>query len=180
MEIIDPYAYATQGRHLEGSVQVSALTRLISLLTVEEGEDVAQYSVAYQLVFGVDKGGVRGLLGTLKTTLPLMCQRCMGGMLLDITVDLQLAMVRSREAAQQLPESYDPLLVSDEEITIESLVEDELILALPLVAMHEIKDCPKGDAFLASSLSGDEQAPKRKNPFAVLAELKTSQSKKDA
>ncbi len=184
MVIIDPYAFATQGRSLDGGVSVLALPRLIPLLATDDGQEIARYTVDYSLLFGVDEGGVRGVLGTLKTTLPMVCQRCMGEMLLVVTVDVQLGMVNSRQAAQTLPESYDPLVVTDEGTTLETIIEDELILALPLVAMHEINDCSQSEAFFdkgpgqgGETDGTDRDTPKRENPFAVLAKLKTSQSK---
>lgn len=180
MEIIDPYAYATQGRKLDGSLPLSALQRLIPLLATDDADEIARHQIDYSLLFGVDEGGVRGVLGTLKATLPLICQRCMGEMLMAVTVDVQLGMVNSRQAAQNLPESYDPLLVTDEETTLESIVEDELILALPQVAMHETEDCPQGETFRKKEgLTEEENGPKRENPFAMLAELKTTQSKQN-
>jgi uncharacterized protein len=100
----------------------------------------------------------------------------------------RLGIVTSQTAAEQLPERYEPLLVpstdmedeADSEITIATIVEDELILALPQVAMHKTDECPQGEAFLGSA-KGEEDvaATQRENPFAVLSQLKTSQSKKN-
>ncbi|MBL1276895.1 MAG: DUF177 domain-containing protein [Ectothiorhodospiraceae bacterium] len=179
MENIDPYAFATQGRQLEGTLPVSALARLIPLLATDDTEEIARYQVDYTLLFGTDQGGVRGVLGKLEATLPLKCQRCMGKMQMVVHVDIQIGFVSSRKAAEILPESYDPLLVTDDGVTVNGIVEDELILALPLVAMHEIKDCPKGETFQEKAQDNEGDAPKRKNPFAMLATLKTSQSNKD-
>lgn len=177
MNIIEPFELATQRRTLEGRLSVSALPRLIQSLSTDAVEALDRYQVDYVLNFGVDDGGVPGVTGTVKTVLPLECQRCMEEMEFPVSLKIQLALVKSRQAAQQLPENYDPLLViPDEEISVESIIEDELILALPQVAMHEMKDCPKGEAFLHKE---DEAAPKRENPFAVLAQLKASQSSQD-
>jgi len=177
MNVIEPFELATQRRTLEGRLPVSSLPRLIQSLSTDDVEIIGRYQVDYVLNFGVDEGGVPGVTGTVQTALPLICQRCMEEMEFPVSLNLKLALVKSRQAAQQLSESYDPLLVApDEEISVESIVEDELILALPQVAMHEIKDCPKGEAFLNTE---DGTAPQRENPFAMLAQLKTSQSTQD-
>jgi uncharacterized protein len=103
-----------------------------------------------------------------------------------VSLKVHLGIVSSRKAAETLPDSYDPLVVSGDEISIASILEDELILAMPIVAMHEIKSCPRGEAFnkrnetFGQEESGNENMAEsqRKNPFAVLAQLKEAQSAK--
>lgn len=182
MNIIEPFELAAQRRTLEGQLSVSAMPRLIQSLSTDDAEEIGRYHVDYVLNFGVDEGGVPGVTGTVQTALPIECQRCLETMEFPVSLDIRLALVKSRESAQQLPENYDPLLVSqDIEISVESIIEDELILALPQVAMHEIKDCPKGESFRNTGDGAAENgaAPQRENPFAMLAQLKTSQSTKD-
>ena len=182
MNIIEPFELATQRRTLEGRLSVSTLPRLIQSLSTDDAEEIDRYHVDYALDFGVDEGGVPRVTGTVQTALPIECQRCMESMEFPVSLNIQLALVKSRESAKQLPENYDPLLVSqDTEISVESIIEDELILALPQVAMHEIKDCPKGESFRNTGDGAAESgsAPQRKNPFAMLAQLKTSQSTKN-
>lgn len=173
MNIIEPFDLATQRRTLEGRLAVSDFPRLIQSLGTNDAELLGKCHVDYVLNFGVDDGGTPSVTGAIETAVPLECQRCMEAMDFPISLNIKLALVKSREAAQQLPENYDPLLVlPDAEISVESIVEDELILALPQVAMHEINDCPNGESFL----NKDGTAPQRENPFAVLEQLKASQS----
>jgi uncharacterized metal-binding protein YceD (DUF177 family) len=55
-----------------------------------------------------------------------------------------------------------------------------LILALPVVAMHELEECPSRGASLAQDgTAKDIPAPQRENPFAVLAKLKAGQPADD-
>ena len=179
MNIIEPFDLATQRRTLEGRISVSTLSRLIQSLSTADAEEIGRYYVDYVLDFGVDEGGAPCIIGTVQTVLPIECQRCMETMEFPLSLKIRLALVKSQQAAQQLPDNYDPLLISqDEEISVESIIEDELILALPQVAMHEIKDCPKGESFLNTGDGAAENGltSKRENPFAVLAQLKTSQS----
>ena len=181
MNIIEPFDLTIQRRTLEGRLPVSSMSRLIKSLSTDDAEVIARYHVDYVLDFGVDEGGSPGITGTMQTVLPIECQRCMETMEFPVKLNVRLALVKTREAAQQISEDYDPLLVlKDAEISVESIVEDELILALPQVAMHEVKDCPKGESFRNT---GDEvedgAAPQRENPFAMLAQLKTSQSTKN-
>lgn len=186
VDIIEPLALATQGRELEGKLRQADLPRLLPLLFRSNGkvssskkEDAGREAedVSYTLSFGVDEGGVPIVTGGVQASLVLQCQRCMEAMVLPVAVNVRLGIVSSRKAAEQLPGGYEPLVVSEADISIATLIEDELILALPVVAMHAIEDCPQGEAYLGSRAGpdgagpADESTPKRENPFAVLAEL---------
>lgn len=163
-ELIDPLSLATKGRDIEGRISLAKLARLAPSLRSTEGEAEAS------LRFGIDAGGMPNVSGHVRATLILQCQRCMQNMTHEVDAQIRLGIVTSRKAAENLPEYYDPLLVvSGEEIQAADIVEDELILALPVVAMHEAAECPAGKT-IPQQLS--EAAPKRENPFAVLAELK--------
>lgn len=174
-DTIEPRALATQGRVFEGKIPLAELPRLLPLVRSNKGE------VEFTLHFDVDVGGAPLIGGNVKTTLMLQCQRCMADMEYTVSSKVRLGIVPTREAAEQLPSNYDPLVVRGEETTIVSILEDELILALPLVAMHEMKDCSQADA--GAHEKGLDQrveqesaaASKKKNPFSVLAQLKQAQ-----
>ena len=89
-------------------------------------------------------------------------------MVQPLDLDFRLGLVHSQEAAGQLPGRYEPLLVTAEPALIADIVSDEVLLALPIVALHHDRaDC--------RALSKEYQSPdgaQRENPFAVLAELK--------
>lgn len=161
-ELIDPLSLATKGRSIEGRIPLAKLARLAPSLLSTEGEAEAS------LRFGIDEGRMPNVSGHVRATLILQCQRCMQGMQYKVDSRIRLGIVTSRKAAESLPEYYDPLLVSGAEIKAADIVEDELILALPIVAMHEMTECPAGGKFQPQG----EAEPKRENPFAVLAELK--------
>ena len=172
---IEPLALATQGRLIEGKVALKELKRLLPLLRSSSGE------VEFSLNFETDEAGIPRIRGKVQTMLSLQCQRCMEDMEFPVSSKVRLGIVPSREAAEHLPDNYEPL-VCDDETTIVSVLEDELILALPIVAMHKVEDCPQGDAF---SIQKDELeegemnngSTDRENPFAVLEQLKSTQTK---
>ena len=192
---VEPFALATQGRMIEGNIPLAELKRLGTLVRSsqtldderKDAGDDKKGSVEFTLCFDIDEGGAPRIGGNVSTTLRLQCQRCMEDMDYPVTLNVRLGIVPSREAAVNLPDNYDPLVVSGEEITITSILEDELILALPLVAMHEIESCSQGEAFNKKSEGFEKEAEqeklapsKRENPFAVLAQLKKAQSGKSA
>jgi uncharacterized protein len=87
---------------------------------------------------------------------------------LSVQSNLALAFVEGIEEAGSLPETLDPVLVENGRINLKDLIEDELLLALPQVAMHPIGECVS--QVPEQPPAGDESV--RENPFAVLAELK--------
>ena len=101
----------------------------------------------------------------------MTCQRCLEPVDVALLVDRTFRFVADEEtAAAQDDESQEDLLVLEEDFDLHRLIEDELVLALPLIAHHD--DCtthaPKAsaDPDFAISVAG------RPNPFAVLARLK--------
>ena len=89
---------------------------------------------------------------------------------LDLTFRLGMATDEAGLAA--LPGSYEGLLVTGEQASIAEIVSDEVLLAMPLVALH-------GDDSRCRGTLKDYQPQEgeaRESPFAVLAELKQKQS----
>jgi uncharacterized protein len=98
----------------------------------------------------------------------MQCQRCLGPCDQTLEVDRPIRFVATEEEAQRLDEeSEDDVLAFGPKLSAQELVEDELILALPLVAMHR-GECPQG-LDLAPVLQPQELLPARENPFAALA-----------
>lgn len=169
-DCIDPFALASKGQLIEGKIALAELKRVLPLLRSSDGE------VVFSLNFDTDEAGIPRIRGKVEARLMLQCQRCMEDMDFSVSSKVQLGIVPTREAAEHLPDNYEPL-VRDEETTIVSLLEDELILALPIVTMHKIEDCPMGKAFSKKMADDreteqDDASTGRSNPFAVLAQLK--------
>jgi uncharacterized protein len=103
----------------------------------------------------------------------LCCQRCLGAVATPLEVDRWFRFVADEAtAAAQDDEAEEDVLALEPRPSLHELLEDELLMALPLVPMHDA--CPEpvvmqaGDAALAS----DTDPEPRKNPFAELAKLK--------
>jgi uncharacterized protein len=103
------------------------------------------------------------------TTVTLQCQRCLKSVRRELLVDRRFRFARSEEEAERLDEELeDDVLALQPRLNLQELAEDELILALPLVARHG-GDCPEPLPLPAED-GFEEAAP---NPFAALAALKT-------
>jgi uncharacterized protein len=106
--------------------------------------------------------------------LPLQCQRCLTPVLETVQAERSFRFVADEATAAALDdEAEEDILVISRDFDALDLVEDELILSLPLVPMHEV--CPQ--AVPMSAVDPDfAAATERPNPFGVLADLKTGQS----
>lgn len=118
-------------------------------------------------------GGEQGVWLHLKAAVPvtLQCQRCLQPVTQMLVVDRRLRFVRSEAEAARLDEaSDDDVLVLLPRLDVHELLEDELILALPLVPRHEER-CPVPLPIPVDDLPDEAPAPK---PFAALAVLRNS------
>lgn len=106
--------------------------------------------------------------------LDLTCQRCLQAYRQPLQVDRWLRFVSEEaEAAALDADSDDDVLALERHLDAQALVEDELLLALPIVPRHEV--CPQ--PLVAANAELPDAEPVRPNPFAALAALKPSPSK---
>ena len=105
------------------------------------------------------------------TSVPMTCQRCMGAAKTPLQVDQWYRFVASEDIAMaQDDASEEDLLVLAPQFDLLALLEDELLMALPLVPMHD--ECPMLPAFSAGTIDVPADALDKPNPFAALAQLK--------
>ncbi len=160
LDRFDPWKLAAIGGRLQGKIPLDCLPRLGSLLAASADQ------VSVDLMAGVDAQAIAFLRGHLETTVRLICQRCLAPFDLPLTVPFRLGLAHDERQAENLPEEYDPLLVSAEGVALAELAEDELILALPLAPMHNDPQRCQANGFVSPQI--EAQTVK---PFAALATL---------
>lgn len=132
--IIDPILLAERGTHLAGTLPVRGMARLRELCLDDEGE------VAVDLRFGREPGENRPrMAGRLRVTLHVTCQRCLERMDLTLDVAPQLLFLRPGEPQEGIEED---VVVVDRPLSLNVLIEDELLLAMPMIPRHEPDACP--------------------------------------
>jgi uncharacterized protein len=165
---IDPFRFAHNGRELEGTVDVADLSRLAGALKNTSGQ------VNISMRFDIDATGTPFMQGHFETTLSLICERCMGELSYPLVIDTQLGLVKNETMISRLAEQYEPWLIEDnEQVDPVSIVEDELILALPLVPKHDYNCLPEEVWFSGDKEEIEAEPDKPASPFAVLSALKT-------
>ncbi len=165
---VDPFKSAMKRSDYQGIVASKDMERLLdAVVTCDD-------TVNVEVQFEKDAQGLTVFHGSLSTQVSLICQRCNGEFTYPLHVDFCYSPVQGSEDTEALPEAYDPVEVNDHgEVNLLQLFEDELILSLPLVALHAEEDCPVGeDDMQFGEISPEQEQP---NPFAVLKELKRDQ-----
>jgi len=168
----DLFKLAHQGAHISSHVDVARLKRFADALAGDSGV------VSVDLQFGVDEQGVRFIRGNLATDVKVLCQRCLQPMDLHVGSEVSIALVRNEDQTHSLPKRYEPVIVSDEEETeLTDIIEDDLLLSLPLVNYHPEEECTGLSRYEAEA---DEESPapleEVVNPFSILEQLKKPRS----
>lgn len=160
-ERVEPLGLADVGRSFRGKLPVRCFERLAPLLHSNEGE------LAVRLEFRLDERRIRTVKGTVEGELNLVCQRCLNRLRFPVDLKFSLGVVSSEAEIDRLPDGYEPLLVSGESIPTRALVEDEVLLAIPAIPVHEdgMGGCETGYR--------NPEIPEKENPFAVLKKLKS-------
>jgi uncharacterized protein len=177
--LIDTREFARLGLVREGRLPVAGFARLASELCDSQGE------LSYRLQGNVDKRGQMGLELDFEVNVRVVCQRCLEPLELPLKVHnrfrlLDTAPEWTAEAAEFDAGSEDEI-VATAAMDGEALIEDEVLLALPLVPRHENCDLEHGVTSGVrsgiSSKAGGKDKVGRESPFGVLARLKDRAAK---
>ena len=162
---------ATSGAPLVESTPLHHLERLDQESTGLQPDLTVDWQAAAEL-----RTGAAGQMDTwlhlqANTAVPLTCQRCMAAVQTPVQVNQWYRFVATEDIAMAEDDaSEEDLLVMAPQFDLLGLLEDELLMALPLVPMHD--ECPVLPAFSAGMMDVPENIPDKPNPFAALAQLK--------
>jgi uncharacterized protein len=107
---------------------------------------------------------------SVQASLPLTCQRCLGPVDVPVQIERSFRFVESEAQAEQEDDaSPEDVLVLSQEFDLAGLIEDEVLMDLPVVPRHET--CPLPVKLMAMD-ADFEEAQSKPNPFAALAGLK--------
>ena len=161
----DPVRTAQKRLDYEGIYTSDLVERVAdSVVSVDSDVECA-------MSFAIDNQRLAVITGDAKVSVTLACQRCGKPFPHHVHTTYCFSPVRSDEQAEALPEAYEPIEVNEfGEIDLLAMVEDEIILSLPVVPVHDSEHCEVSEADMVfGELPDEAQKP---NPFAVLASLK--------
>ncbi|MFM1895086.1 MAG: hypothetical protein RLZZ385_160 [Pseudomonadota bacterium] len=180
---VDARKIFASGGSVRGFVDLRRLQNLVSLLAEPRGE------ARVWLNFLLDSGGRRSIVGGVTATLKVKCQRCLQPLDIHIDEPVNLVLVADDAAAKLLDTSVDPWISQEPRIDLLGLVEEQLVLSLPIVSYHQSGPCGELMSYTADSTdeplsdnnkgtaagSGNGRAGDTKNPeqspFKVLKDL---------
>lgn len=157
---VDVWRMVSGRRCFSGNIPLSELTRLRGSLADRDG------SVACDLEFDTDEFDQAYVQVQVQGNLPLVCQRTLEVYRQPVSITVRLGLIRREDQEAALAPGYEAFLVPpDGLVTPADLVEDELILALPLVPSRP-------DTVVEPAVDEVERQPERTNPFAVLKKMR--------
>lgn len=166
---VNPFRFADLAIRLQGALPLKDMPRLCESLYSHVGE------VGVDIEFKKNEQGIPFLTGQLSCAVQLQCQRCMKPFDFKINNKIELAVVHADEEIRTLSDKYDSIVANDDILVIPEMVEDELIVSLPVVPMHDHKDCKVTLPLIIES----EQAAQmeKENPFKVIEFMRTKGDK---
>jgi uncharacterized protein len=164
---IDVIRLADQAARLSGTIPLKRMKRLLASCRSETGE------VSVDLEFHSDaERGLRSLSGKIETVIETTCERCLEPMQLALSADVGMLIVTGTQSIAG--DDQSDVLQVDGPVALDELVENELILAMPMIPMHPAEQCPASGLIgtRPSVEDGKAEAEAESSPFAKLAELK--------
>jgi uncharacterized protein len=148
---------------IDFAVPLAELSRLRSQLASVAG------TVSGRVHFTRESGIVVADL-TMSGAADLVCQRCLQRMTEAVNSSVRVALIAAESDVSRVPEHLEPVLAAGGRITVGELVEEELLLALPIVPLHgETSDCAVRSAGGVADAEGPEHTTQK--PFAQLDRL---------
>ncbi|HEX7440783.1 MAG TPA: DUF177 domain-containing protein [Caldimonas sp.] len=167
---LDVGAFAAAGAELEGRWPLRQFDRICESAVAELAPaeaDAVVWKARGEKLPARDGEPESWLHVQADATVALRCQRCLAAVQIPLVVRRKFRFVHGEDAAAQLDaESADDVLAMTRALDLPELIEDELLLALPLVPMHAA--CPTP----LPAPRNDEVVEERPHPFAALAGLK--------
>ncbi|NQZ79782.1 MAG: 23S rRNA accumulation protein YceD [Colwellia sp.] len=161
---IDPKRSAQRKLVCEGRFELSGMNRLLAVC-----ENTSE-QVKVNVNFNMDERGLIVISGTSSVLVTLICQRCTDAFEQLLEVSFTFSPVKDADEEAELPSYYDAIELDENgEINLRELVEDELLLEIPLIPRHSIEDCKAPADSVWGELPEELEKP---NPFDVLKQLK--------
>lgn len=157
--VIDGLRFAAAGERMAGSLSLARLTRLEDVLVDRQG--LLECAVAGFRTVDALRGERLGLALNVKGRLALRCQRCLAEVAFDCAIDARLWLVPPGAAwpEDDLEDDTADAIPASTEMSVLSLIEDEVLLALPIAPRHADCRLPVNAATTQAS-----------TPFAALAD----------
>jgi uncharacterized protein len=152
---------------IDFTIPLSQLPRVSGELTSTDGDATGRARFSRQLGHAVADLEVSAQPA-------VVCQRCLQAMRWPVLVKSRIALVSDYNAADRVPEGLEVFLIEGDSVSVRDLVDEEILLALPNVALHaEGSECADSQMQLSGqAVDAEDVADSQvQKPFAQLGEL---------
>jgi uncharacterized protein len=168
---LDVKAFAQNEGHLEGREPLAKLPRLLAETYQADTPSEVAWSAAGEIRNARHVQPEVWLHLKAAAPLTLTCQRCLGPIEEHVAFERDFRFVADEDtAAAQDEEAEEDVLALDAAFDLAGLIEDEMLMELPLAPRHDI--CPEPVTMAAEDPDFDAATPVKENPFAALGKLK--------
>lgn len=158
---VNPWTAAEGRRIFAGTLPLDRMKRLAPLLASDEGD------CRFEARFERDPEGYAIIDIAVEAEVSLVCQRSLAPFVQPLARRSLLAVIEDEAEQEVLPAHYEPVLATEGTVTFVDLVEDELLLAMPVV--------PRNPALAWDDVVASDEAEASEEteggPFAGLADL---------
>jgi len=162
---VDVEALAAEGATLERRYPLDRFPRLADVLVSPDGEAVARFH------FLRAAEDIPACELSVEAVASLRCERCLESFRHPIASEARIAFVAEGTGENHVPEGFEAVTLDADRLSLSGLVEDELLLSLPVVALHaEGTPCARRTAQAEDDVQGAAE-PETHRPFAGLKEL---------
>lgn len=156
---IDPWLFARSRRILSGKYNLAQSQELSAW--AKEDAPMRFYLEGYY-----DKENQAHLKGELNVSLELTCQRCLQTLQWQADIPFDYLLLRSQTQEEQIEDGRETLVCANEEFDLAWFLEEEVLLAMPMIAKHEDCQLP-----IEQRQSAQFESANRESPFSQLKDL---------
>ncbi len=168
---VDARKIFTQKGVISGSMELQRLEQICKSLADLQGE------VSARIAFTVDESGSKLITGDLQATVNVYCQRCLEPLAIELKDAIELILVPDEESAAALDKSLDPWIADNQKIDIVRLIDEQLVLCMPIVILHDTGPCASDSSFSTEQGLAGLGKPELNDAQSQLASLLTTLKK---
>jgi uncharacterized protein len=165
---------APQSYQGAGFLEISVLPRVAEETSSIELDDGFHWQVKTHFADSPGSAPQQILELAIKGRLHMVCQGCLQDCGLDLAQDSRFLMVATEDEADAFPMEDDQLepLVASQHFDLLGLIEDEILLSLPLIPKHPEGTCQARTTSFGGDKSAEDVSEKPQNPFNILKNMK--------
>lgn len=164
LKVLDPRELARSGSSWQGILSLGGFKRVTQLVPDHDA------SVELSLNFSFDEEGRCRVEGSAHLRTGLVCQRCLRTVEHDVDALIDVLVLKEEIDARNLTPEHDTFVLSGREMSVEELVEDDILLSLPQQVCDHPEKCPHMPALEYPSEEAETKLPA--SPFSVLDALR--------